>query len=215
MGAAAIALNLEQATNKPIKPEVLYDLHTINELADHLECLRPRPVRPAATGDRRYLDCVRRHIEELGRRQMPANAVCGAERGSWYEDRYDAGCAFTWYGCQAMADRYTYVPYIGLFIAVTWGIAGLAAAWRIPKWALAGTAGVGVAVREQQGPAVPGGFGGELVEARAGLRAVDQREVRVHHALRVAGGARGVHQRPGVLGTHGHLRRAGGASRHP
>ena len=47
MGAATIALELEQATNKAINPEVLYELHTINELADHLQCLRPRPVRPA------------------------------------------------------------------------------------------------------------------------------------------------------------------------
>ena len=56
-----------------------------------------------ATGDPRYLACARRHIEELGRRQVPGDAICGAERGSWYEDRYEAGCAFTWYGCQAMA----------------------------------------------------------------------------------------------------------------
>lgn len=57
----------------------------------------------AATGDRRYLDSVRQHVAELGRRQLPEKAICGAERGSWYEDRYPAGCAFTWYGCQAMA----------------------------------------------------------------------------------------------------------------
>ncbi len=57
----------------------------------------------AATGDRRFLECARKHVEELGRRRVPANAVCGAEKDSWYEDRYEAGCAFTWYGCQAMA----------------------------------------------------------------------------------------------------------------
>jgi len=56
-----------------------------------------------AIGDPRYLACARSHIAELGRRQLPENAVCGAERNSWYEDRYSAGCAFTWYGCQAMA----------------------------------------------------------------------------------------------------------------
>jgi tetratricopeptide (TPR) repeat protein len=32
-------------------------------------------------------------------------------------------------GSQAMADRYTYLPYIGLFIALTWGAADLAARW--------------------------------------------------------------------------------------
>ena len=56
-----------------------------------------------ATGDERFLTCARAHIAELGRRQVPEHAICGAERNSWYEDRYSAGCAFTWYGCQAMA----------------------------------------------------------------------------------------------------------------
>jgi len=56
-----------------------------------------------ATGDARFLDCAKQHIVELARRQVPDHAICGAERGSWYEDRYTAGCAFTWYGCQAMA----------------------------------------------------------------------------------------------------------------
>jgi len=32
-------------------------------------------------------------------------------------------------GSQAMADRYTYLPYIGLFIALTWGAADLAERW--------------------------------------------------------------------------------------
>jgi len=31
-------------------------------------------------------------------------------------------------GTQAMADRYTYIPYVGLFLAVVWGLAELAAA---------------------------------------------------------------------------------------
>ncbi len=33
-------------------------------------------------------------------------------------------------GGQAMADRYTYLPMIGLFISVTWGVSGM-----IPRWA--------------------------------------------------------------------------------
>jgi tetratricopeptide (TPR) repeat protein len=32
-------------------------------------------------------------------------------------------------GSQAMADRYTYIPYVGLFIALTWGVADLTARW--------------------------------------------------------------------------------------
>jgi len=34
-------------------------------------------------------------------------------------------------GAQAMADRFTYVPLIGLFIMISWGFAGLLARWRI------------------------------------------------------------------------------------
>jgi protein O-mannosyl-transferase len=33
-------------------------------------------------------------------------------------------------GSQAMADRYTYVPYIGLFIAIAWGVPDIMKGWR-------------------------------------------------------------------------------------
>jgi Tfp pilus assembly protein PilF len=33
-------------------------------------------------------------------------------------------------GSQGLADRYTYIPYVGLFIAMVWGIGDLAARWR-------------------------------------------------------------------------------------
>jgi tetratricopeptide (TPR) repeat protein len=36
-------------------------------------------------------------------------------------------------GMQTMADRYTYIPLIGIFIAVAWGACELASAWRVPK----------------------------------------------------------------------------------
>ena len=39
-------------------------------------------------------------------------------------------------GMQAMADRYTYVPLIGIFIALAWGACDLAAAWKLPKISL-------------------------------------------------------------------------------
>jgi Tfp pilus assembly protein PilF len=45
-------------------------------------------------------------------------------------------------GRQAMADRFTYVPSIGLFIAVVWGTAALAARWRAPRFLLPVGAGV-------------------------------------------------------------------------
>ena len=40
-------------------------------------------------------------------------------------------------GDQAFADRYTYVPLIGVFIMAAWGIAHLAAKWRLPRPVLA------------------------------------------------------------------------------
>jgi protein O-mannosyl-transferase len=39
-------------------------------------------------------------------------------------------------GDQSMADRYTYLPLIGLFIAVAWGLDAAFARWRLPKAAL-------------------------------------------------------------------------------
>ncbi len=39
-------------------------------------------------------------------------------------------------GSQAMADRYTYIPLIGVFIAITWGLADRTAKWRCRRLAL-------------------------------------------------------------------------------
>jgi tetratricopeptide (TPR) repeat protein len=39
-------------------------------------------------------------------------------------------------GEQAMADRYAYLPFIGLFVAVVWGVRELAAEMRVPQAAL-------------------------------------------------------------------------------
>ena len=36
-------------------------------------------------------------------------------------------------GVQAMADRYTYIPLIGLFIIIAWGVRDIAAKWRYQK----------------------------------------------------------------------------------
>ncbi len=43
-------------------------------------------------------------------------------------------------GTQAMADRYTYVPLIGVFVMATWGVADLLAACRLPRFAPAAVA---------------------------------------------------------------------------
>src|SRR5439155_1874905 len=44
-------------------------------------------------------------------------------------------------GMQARADRYTYIPLIGLFLAGVWGVADLAARWQISRVLTAGFAG--------------------------------------------------------------------------
>ncbi|HKD10649.1 MAG TPA: tetratricopeptide repeat protein [Thermoanaerobaculia bacterium] len=44
-------------------------------------------------------------------------------------------------GNQALADRYTYVPFVGLFLAVAWGVEALVAAWPRQRLALAACAG--------------------------------------------------------------------------
>ena len=45
-------------------------------------------------------------------------------------------------GEQSMADRYTYLPLIGLFIIAVWGVAEVCDRWRLPKMAFAGAAGL-------------------------------------------------------------------------
>jgi len=45
-------------------------------------------------------------------------------------------------GNQAMADRYTYVPFIGLFIVIAWGVFELTSRWQHSKKILAGFATV-------------------------------------------------------------------------
>jgi tetratricopeptide (TPR) repeat protein len=36
-------------------------------------------------------------------------------------------------GNQSLADRYTYLPLIGIFMVAVWGLAGMCASWRLPK----------------------------------------------------------------------------------
>jgi protein O-mannosyl-transferase len=45
-------------------------------------------------------------------------------------------------GEQSMADRYTYLPLIGLFIILVWGAAALCLRWQVPRVACAGLAGL-------------------------------------------------------------------------
>ena len=45
-------------------------------------------------------------------------------------------------GVQARADRYTYIPLIGLFIIIAWGVSSLSTRWRHQKAVITGTAGI-------------------------------------------------------------------------
>jgi tetratricopeptide (TPR) repeat protein len=49
-------------------------------------------------------------------------------------------------GMQAMADRYTYLPIIGLFIIIAWGASELFGRWRLQKIVLGISAGIVLAV---------------------------------------------------------------------
>jgi tetratricopeptide (TPR) repeat protein len=54
----------------------------------------------------------------------------------WYAGTLVPVIGFVQVGVQARADRYTYVPLIGLFIIVAWGISELSQNWRYRKEAL-------------------------------------------------------------------------------
>jgi protein O-mannosyl-transferase len=56
----------------------------------------------------------------------------------WYLAMIAPNIGFIQVGSQAQADRYTYLPQIGLVLALTWTVAGLCAAWRHRRLALAG-----------------------------------------------------------------------------
>jgi Flp pilus assembly protein TadD len=49
-------------------------------------------------------------------------------------------------GGQSMADRYTYVPLIGVFVLISWGVSDLTAGWRFRAPTLAAAAGAALCV---------------------------------------------------------------------
>ncbi len=55
----------------------------------------------------------------------------------WYLGTLVPVIGFVQVGAQAMADRYTYIPMIGLFIMTAWGIAELSQKWKYRKEILA------------------------------------------------------------------------------
>ena len=64
----------------------------------------------------------------------------------WYLGTLLPVIGFVQVGSQAMADRYTYIPIVGLFIAVAWIVADLSRLWGLPKLILTASATMLVAV---------------------------------------------------------------------
>jgi tetratricopeptide (TPR) repeat protein len=60
----------------------------------------------------------------------------------WYLGTLVPVIGFVQVGGQALADRYTYVPLIGLFVAGVWGVSALASRWSVPRSAIAAAAAI-------------------------------------------------------------------------
>ena len=60
----------------------------------------------------------------------------------WYLGTLVPVIGFVQAGPQASADRYTYIPLIGIFLMIAWGTADLFEQWRLPTWMPALTAGL-------------------------------------------------------------------------
>jgi tetratricopeptide (TPR) repeat protein len=58
----------------------------------------------------------------------------------WYLGTLVPVIGFVQVGGQAMADRYTYVPLVGLLVAGVWGVTEAAVRWRLPRGVVAGIA---------------------------------------------------------------------------
>jgi tetratricopeptide (TPR) repeat protein len=59
----------------------------------------------------------------------------------WYLGTLVPAIGIVQVGTQAMADRYTYIPLIGLFVAITWGGFDILSRWAVPGRAIAAAAG--------------------------------------------------------------------------
>jgi tetratricopeptide (TPR) repeat protein len=53
----------------------------------------------------------------------------------WYLGTLAPVIGFVQAGPQSSADRFTYIPLIGIFMMIVWGVADLAGKWRLPTWA--------------------------------------------------------------------------------
>jgi hypothetical protein len=68
--------------------------------------------------------------------RRPGNRPWAAVGWLWYLVALAPVAGIIPQGVQSTADRYTYVPLIGLFLAIVWGIGEAAARWRTPRAAL-------------------------------------------------------------------------------
>jgi Flp pilus assembly protein TadD len=80
-------------------------------------------------------------------------AVCAARRRPylvvgwlWYLGTLVPVIGIVQIGLQGMADRYTYVPMIGLFIMLSWGASDFTANWRYRRMVLAASSGIALLV---------------------------------------------------------------------
>ena len=64
----------------------------------------------------------------------------------WYLVLLVPVIGFVQVGGQSHADRYTYLPQIGLYLAITWGVVDLCQTWRCPRFVLGLTAGLVISV---------------------------------------------------------------------
>jgi tetratricopeptide (TPR) repeat protein len=62
----------------------------------------------------------------------------------WYLGTLVPAIGLVQVGIQSMADRYTYVPLIGIFIILAWGLSDLSAKWRGRELWLGAAAGLGL-----------------------------------------------------------------------
>jgi tetratricopeptide (TPR) repeat protein len=69
-------------------------------------------------------------------REFPAGLV----GWGWFLGTFVPVIGLVQVGRQGMADRYTYIPHIGLFIAIVWGVAEILARWKLPRPAQTGLA---------------------------------------------------------------------------
>jgi protein O-mannosyl-transferase len=64
----------------------------------------------------------------------------------WYLGTLVPVIGFVQVGEQSMADRYTYLTQIGLYLAITWGLTELVAVWPVLRWKVSAVSALALAV---------------------------------------------------------------------